>query len=85
MYLKHALAIFHKKLGHSNAESIKRFLSMAKPYSIVESENAFVKKVVEECTVYEKFGPRPRRERPLISANVVTKLLLMSTDFLHYQ
>jgi hypothetical protein len=36
-----------------------------------ESDKELLKEVVEECTVCEKFGPRPRRQRELIPANVV--------------
>jgi hypothetical protein len=90
MYSKHGLATFHTKLGHSNADSTERFLSMAKPHSIAESYKALLKQVVEECTVCEKFGPMPRRQRALIPVmwSSITKLLLMSTtsmDFLTFQ
>jgi hypothetical protein len=63
---------------------------VAKPHSIAESDKALLKEVIEECTVCEKFGPRPRRQRALIPANVVFNHEVAiddntSMDFLPYQ
>jgi hypothetical protein len=44
---------------------------MARPSSVTDSDRALLKEVVEECTVCEKFGPRPRRQRAIIPAAVV--------------
>jgi hypothetical protein len=89
MHSKDTLDTFHNKLGHSNTESTERFLSMAKPHSLAESDKALLKEGVEECTVREKFGPRPRRQKALIPANVVynNEVAIDSTpsmDFLPY-
>jgi Reverse transcriptase (RNA-dependent DNA polymerase) len=71
MFSKDVLAGLHKKLGHATADTTERFLSIAQPEPLTNSDRKLLKEVLNECVVCEKFGPRPRRLRAIIPANVV--------------
>jgi hypothetical protein len=71
MFSKATLEKLHGKLGHAPADTTERFLAIAQPAAITDSDRKSLKEVLAECVVCEKFGPRPRSLRASVPANVV--------------
>jgi Reverse transcriptase (RNA-dependent DNA polymerase) len=70
LYSNSDLSTIHRKLGHAPLEATERFLALAQPDEFQGSDRQLLKEILNECVVYEKFGPRPRRLRAVIPANV---------------